>query len=211
MKKRVTFLSIIVFMSAMYGAFAQERATSNSSTQKKQDELMKVNYQPVHLIANIGKTDENTYTNFGIELNASRRLINYVNYGVGLAYYRFEWSNNGGFDNVPYPYVATQSNSFEPSAFLSAYLPLNKVLGNADRSSVGFFPYVSAGAFFRSSSINTDTRTSTTSGTTSSADSATDFGFYNIVGVDYKFKKSIGLSLATQKFNSFWFGVNFQF
>ncbi len=210
MKKYFTFLSIIVFMSAMHGAFAQKRSTSNSSTNKRQAAMAEVNYQPLHLIANIGKTDENTVTNFGIELNASRRLINYVNYGVGLAYYRFEWTNNGGFD-APYPYVASQSNSFEPSAFLTAYLPLNKVLGNADRSSVGFFPYVSAGAYFRNSSINTDTRTSATSGTTSSSDSATDFGFYNIVGLDYKFKKSMGVSLATQKFNSFWFGVNFQF
>lgn len=192
-------------------AIAQNRPTVGTEKEriKPRAANLEANYQPIHLIANIGKTDENNYTNFGVELNASRRLIEYVNYGAGLAYYRFEWSNNGGFD-APYPYISNEANTFEPSLFLSAYLPLNKILGNTDHSSTGFFPYVSGGLFFNSSSTTIYTRASSSSGTEETSASDTKFGFYNIFGIDYKFGKSFGLSVATQKFNSFWFGVNFQ-
>lgn len=200
-KSNLLLIGCCLLSNFVYSQTAKKAANENIGT---------VNYKPIRLLVNIGKTDEEITTNFGLELNAERRLTNYLNYGVGIAYYRVE-STNIGVGNSSYPYVSTELNAFEPSLFLTGYLPVNALMGNAEHKDTGFFPHISAGVFYNTSAITTHVTSSSSSGVDSQKSNDSKGGFYNVYGIDYKFKKGLGLSVATQKFKNFWFGINFQF
>lgn len=200
----------LLFVLLPFNGYTQSITEKSGQASQARKKVSVVNYKPVRLLAFIGKTDENVYQNFGLELNIERRLTSYLNVGAGLAYYRHEFDNGGGFGNE-YPSIVNETNSFEPSLFLTGYLPVNALIGKDARKDRGFFPHISAGLFYRTASVTSYIIASVNSGTATSRSSDNKAGFYNVYGLDYKFSRGFGLSVVTQKFKSLWFGCNFQF
>ncbi|TZF83015.1 hypothetical protein FW774_11970 [Pedobacter sp. BS3] len=174
-----------------------------------------VDYRPVRLLASLGKTDENVTTNFTIELSGEKRLLknfNYLNWGVSVFYGRLESSYgwNEGWNDT-YPQTVNELNTFGGRAFLSGYLPINLLWGKTEQKNKGPFPFFRAGVAMASTSGTTYITMSAGDDQTSTSVSGSNTDFDYAAGLDYKIGNGFGITVLTEKFKAFWWGVNFQF
>jgi hypothetical protein len=127
----------------------------------------------------------------GLYVSAEREfglLPNYVNSGLAsnFSVYESEYASSFGYGI---------------GIFASGYLPVNRLTGNTENQNKGFFPFVRVGAAFNMVDTEVDGQTASSSA----------FGFSSGVGADYKFSPKFGLSVMLSQFNSFGYGITFNF
>jgi hypothetical protein len=115
-------------------------------------------------------------------------LPNFMNIGIGPQ-----------FSIVDNEYLS--SFGYGAVAYVSGFLPVNKLTGNIANQNKGFFPFVRIGPSFIVTDVEFD-------GTRSSSSS---FDLSYGIGVDYKFSEKFGLSVLGSQFKSFGAGINLSF
>lgn len=149
-----------------------------------QSSLTKVNYSPSRLwVAFPGPGS----FYFAGEVE-SGLVSNYINYGLALT--------ASSFDS---DYVSSFAYGF--GLYTSGYLPVNKLTGNFEKQDKGLFPYLRLGASFSLIDVEFDGETS----------SSSSFDIAYALGADYRFSPTFGLSIILSEFNTFGFGINFNF
>lgn len=125
-----------------------------------------------------------------IEFSVDFKIIrDYFNIGVGSIYSFSSASGDG---------TSASTSGEGGMIYGNVYLPLAKIMGQANNTGTGFYPFARVGYSYLSFSDGEGDNTS--SGTSVFE-----------LGLDYKFSRNFAVTLVTSKFNSFGGGISFNF
>lgn len=193
----------------------QEKTTSgltnwSNSTESNTEE--DVDYGPLKILAYsggysgaIGGTDYGA-TAIMFEMSGDSPLIkNFLNWGLNT-YYMYV----GGSSSASYGSAFGESNGYGFGAYAAGYFSLNRLLGNIEKQNVGLFPYVRAGLVYSYHTFSANSTVDDDYYYESPDFESSGFGGDYRIGLDYKFSKGFGVTVASSFVGGFGGGLNFQ-